>query len=164
MVTSPHGNCRRQKTRVTAGKGGWPRRVGQWLAKSVLAQRTVPLSLKHRKPLKGLEHLHIYIRLQHRGQIGRCSQRGYKWTSKEVVPPVSMMGSRGGSQMWRSGQSREVIRRWSQPHLVFGGSLAVHFTNWEDNLASEDDLKFNFVGLETSKGRWQAGIGYVSVQ
>lgn len=48
--------------------------------------------------------------------------------------------------------------------MVFGGFLAVHFTNWEDNLASEDDLKFNFVSLETAKGRWQAGIGYVSVQ
>ena len=98
MITSPHGTCRRQKTSVAAGKGGGSRRAGPWLAKSILAHWTVPLSLKHRKPLKGLEHLHTYIRLQHRGQIGRCSQRGYKWTSKEVVPPVSMMGSRGGSQ------------------------------------------------------------------
>ena len=40
----------------------------------------------------------------------------------------------------------------------------MHFTNWEDSLASEDDLKFNFVSLVTSRGRWQAGIGYVSLE
>lgn len=101
MVSSPQGNCRRQKPRVAAGRGGGPPRAGQWLAALNLAQWTPHLSPKDRKPLQGPEHLLSYIMYIIEGRLGGGAREATSGPVKSMFHQFPWWVHGKGVKMWR---------------------------------------------------------------